>query len=154
MEAPLAIYGDVVGKGVGVSPDHEAIASDMSFSYRRIVEDPILVRSDPDTAAYVDLLWDCSHGYVVEPMPSVSVQAYTVLLPPTIVARRAQSHAALASNCSMLAVRVAKTAVVTAAGCRLPTDDSAAPPSPRVASCTLGYGGAALGKIGGYAVSG
>ena len=48
----------------------------------------------------------------------------------------------------MLAVRVAKRAAVTAAGCRLPTDDSAAPPSPRVASCTVGCGGAALGGTG------
>ena len=69
------------------------------------------------------------------------------LLPPRIVARRAQSHAALASNCLMLAVRVAKTAAVIAAGFRLLTDDSAAPPSPRLAPCTFGCGGAALGKI-------
>jgi len=37
----------------------------------------------------------------------------TVLLPPRIVARRAQSHAALASNCLMLAVRVAKRLIFT-----------------------------------------
>ena len=73
----------------------------------------------------------------------------SVLLPPRIVARRAQSHAALASNCLMLAVRVAKRAAVIAAGCRLPTDDSVAPPSPRLASCTFGCGGAALGYRGG-----
>lgn len=79
MGARLVIDGPVVGKGVGVSPDHEAIASDMSLSYDRIVEDPILVRSDFDTAAYVDLLWDCSHGYGVEPITSVSVQPHTVL---------------------------------------------------------------------------
>jgi hypothetical protein len=41
------------------------------------------------------------------------------LLLPRIVARRAKSHPALASNCLMLAVYVAKTAVVTAAGCQL-----------------------------------
>ena len=70
------------------------------------------------------------------------------LLPLRILARRAQSHAALASNCLMLAVRVAKTVAVSAVGCRLPTDYSAAPPSPRVASCTFGCGGAALGSTG------
>jgi len=37
---------------------------------------------------------------------------------------------------------------VIAAGCRLPTDDSVAPPSPRLASCTFGCGGAAPGDIG------
>lgn len=41
------------------------------------------------------------------------------LPPPRIVARRAQSHAALPSNCLMLAVRAAKTAGVTATGCQL-----------------------------------
>jgi len=73
------------------------------------------------------------------------VRSLSDLLPPRIVARRVQSHAALASNCLMLAVRVAKRAAVIAAGCRLPTDDSAARPSPRVASCTFGCRGAALG---------